>query len=964
MTVYSGQVSNRRSLGQTRAIVATDDTDLAMAFGITDARAGAVYANGKIGMIQLQGSASHNEAAIDPSEMTRIGNLDYARSHAAAIQDFSHLANSLMMTNRAEMISLLKRIAPSATLSELSDEALGELAKLLVGVGNGEALKQVIAQQDANEVLAEAIKRNAVHAAYQQAGRTGGVDFTVSGRGTTAIVLHPHSVTIRITFQGDVSGSQSAAGAAYKQSFQNIRQAVMRVSRDNQDISIPLSQTNSITANVQGVMNILEARTRLLVRQAISKIQDTFILTEDYNPAGAKARLWRELGLSTSDVPQTGLSDAALRSYDQHKISARQFAELPENGLAGKLTKAISKRLEKANVSALAESVIDTLVDDFPSQSRERLLAKATRETQTYLDELVASIKNVTTFTTAYDMYTRTNQEWEKMIMANVEKGVKEAFSTQSGGVSEETFNAALFAEFSKLVEENADQQLEDFGALGFNPTRASSAVKRITDLYEGNGQLVNDAHRHLAEDGVAVDASNSATLVTKYARKFAIDHADNIAQSFLSDYNVQAEVEALKTDAATAIARTTTYSGLQLQYWLDKADAASKAQSKWRDFYAFGKSHNVDLLVDVIAPDWQKDLKAYWQKNPAASSFRKAFSDEFRDKMDVIVGEAAAYLGVSNNANNLLKTQSKVTSDLLIPEIRQAEENIAANNEVISQANAADLAKEAFTPALTQTMKDAFLRAYPLADDMTQAQQALVAALKTTEPYSDAATPEHWERIVRQVANRAGSQLTEGGNAEIRALNGFLNNGDLQSFVEQYDPDWNGSPQGTISKSLVLSVLQPLLLERAERVWQDFVADKDIEMRVANNQHRLADNLVEEQLPDGLLVITNDLEENPGADLTAVANDYVNENFDDTFIQSIYEDNFDDDQAAAIVSDYLLDNIMEDPQYSKASRGYWQGVIVNASGRPGFLQYSKAENTDKFVETFAPDWKADLPKA
>lgn len=495
MAIYSGEVSHKNGLGRVRLVTATDNSALAIAFGVEGVMGGS-YTNGKIGMLQLDGELSRNEVAIDPSEMTRSSDIDFARANVGRVIDFSALANALSGENRSEFISQTQRVSRQANFLTMSDEGRAEIVKLVLGIGDLQRAKQVIGQTDNLVALTDTVRRNAVTVSFTSSDEAGGVAFTVSARGTTSVLVDPSAKLIKvlINVRGTVLGSASNAGAKYKPSFVAIKKAVTSLSETARiDRQVRFNPDDDIAGIAMDVRAKLVTSARETVTRSVRDIKAQFADVENFNPASVKTRLWNDLGLTTSDVPQTKLSEEPLRQYDNNELSAIEFANMPENGLVPKVVKAVVSRIENADTDALAVSLVDELAPTQSGDDRESLIASVVQLLETTNASIIDDVESTTTFDTAYDMYARQNSEWVKIIVDRVKPAVITLIENSQLLFPAETVRHYLADElyddaFALLDSENTELSEKAWKA---NSSVATQLTNQL--VYQTVGNLLTD---------------------------------------------------------------------------------------------------------------------------------------------------------------------------------------------------------------------------------------------------------------------------------------------------------------------------------------------------------------------------------------------------------------------------------------------------------------------------------------
>lgn len=426
MSVYEGEVSHKKGLGKTRMVTATDNLTFALAFGVSGS-IGQFYSNQKIGMLELLGDGSHAEVAVNPMDMARLDELEFAKSHPHAVVSYPALATALAPNYATELNYITKLVKPTWSYQTLTDDERTKVTKVLLGEQSIEEVQAETAGNDeinGTERLSDSLKRLGPSLVVEREGQVGGVPYRLTARGTTSFKITDNAqvVTIRARngFSGQVLGNASAAGTKYRDQFKAIKEFVTDGKAYRVDHEYQYSKSLSTADVLEAMRGELLHDLNATIEQAQIAISGEFEELEPYNPAGAKAALWRELNLTVGDVPQTRLDEKALRAYTDQKITALQFADMPENGLVEKLNKAVVKRLDAADVDAITEQKVDLLVQNRPNADREQMTAQVRTLVQKSLGQLADQLGNAATFSESYENYRSPNQQLVDKVLVGI----------------------------------------------------------------------------------------------------------------------------------------------------------------------------------------------------------------------------------------------------------------------------------------------------------------------------------------------------------------------------------------------------------------------------------------------------------------------------------------------------------------------------------------------------------------
>lgn len=411
MAIYTGEVSHKKELGRVRHVVATDNVRVAQVFGVSGF-AGAVYSNGKIGMLQLEGDASHAEVAIDPNEMSMSHDYDYVRSHLSAVVNELALADIVAQYDSSLVKQTLARYTREVQFNELSNAERIAIAKNALRLVSDDEVREALANADDKARLQDAVRHVTAPLFLSKDDSTAGIDYTLTIRPSDVTVLDTakqrrarvvYSVTAR------VSGSKTVAGSKFKQAFADVKDYLVQLAVAQSELNHSFILDDG---EMSDVLDDLAFKVRADMRKRLSTFTtdatNKFADYEQFNPASAVAKIWSDLGLTATDVPQTNLSLDAVRDYADGSITATQFAEMPENGLTNKLIRAVIKRLESADVDALAETLAD----------RENKMTAEPRRIEMAIDQFTDALGDLTDFTEAKAYYSADNRVLIDRIMS------------------------------------------------------------------------------------------------------------------------------------------------------------------------------------------------------------------------------------------------------------------------------------------------------------------------------------------------------------------------------------------------------------------------------------------------------------------------------------------------------------------------------------------------------------------
>ncbi|MCF8636719.1 hypothetical protein [Enterococcus faecium] len=765
MAVYIGQVSSKNGLGQVKNVTATDDISFAQSFGVSG-NLGQVYSNQKIGMLKLEGDSRHVEVAIDPTEMSRVESLDYARNHVASIVDWGALANSLMESSRTEMLSQARAVSPVANIENLSNSARGEIAKLLVGVGNEEQARKAIEEDDSSNALIDTVKRTSVRVFYQQTSTVGGVEFTITAKGSTMVKVQESSklINVRLVMDGHVAGSAGSAGAKYKESFVQIKNRVTSVSSsDNLDRSMkydPKEDVNSIANNIYSLLN---QTARRLVRQAVSQIEEEFSDLENFNPASIKARIWNELNLTTTEIPQSGLDEKFLRQYADGEITAQQFANIPENKMVQRLSKAIIKRLSKADISSFSERILDKLYPVLASNERNKSIKDIEKEVADVLVILQDEIENISDFQGMYELYSRPNVQWEKIIIdRTLLRYNGEDIKVDSKSEILELVKQKLYP----LVLVEAELQYDNFRKRyriePYSSYDQPNTPKKVTEEY------VEKTANDIVEEREGINISNVSDIVVDYVKE-VLPLTISVHIGYQFDYE-KAIIEA-RNELVRLLTTTNPYSSSDKEFWTEKASLIPR----FREASQFAKLDMLQPFVEKYAPEWIELIKEgdnFNLKNDA----EKLLYEIIENKADDVLAMKADMLYLPSK---IVIKNKNIPSDIAKDEASQAVEDFLTLETELNENNLRDKAKEYvddnYDLGYLEGQVSKRMDLDSIYEDVTN---DLLEALKSNPTYSKG-SPSFWLGKVRMVKS-------------LQELGKYTYNEDyLDEFVVNYAPDW-----------------------------------------------------------------------------------------------------------------------------------------------------------------------------
>lgn len=477
MTVFYGQVSHKNGLGKTRMVVATDDYNFAQAYGI-DGFPGGSSTNQKVNMLDLNPDAGHSIVAVDPSEMQSISNLEYLRNHVSNVVDWSQMATALENTNAGYLQNVLNQIQPNVDVSTLTNYSRGMLAKFMCGAADRQEVIKSLDTQTPFMMLTDSLKRLSPRLHTESEGTIGGVDFTLTASGTSAVSLTQAGaqygqVTLPFKVHGQVLGSASRAGSKYKTDFVKIRQAVTKVAVEDYHVNVRFSVHADLSAVMETAQMKMMQTQQMIINQLRMQIEQQFADLQPYNPASTKARIWAELGITNSDVPQTKLDDMALHQYAAGQLTAEQFANLPANHMVEKLNEAIKKRFANADVDAIAQTAVEQVREDHPidNEHLSQVQEYAVKQLPKYLEQVFNRVGQNTSFADAMYWYHASNQSLISQILAPLKIDLANYIDNSLPEMENED------AEPVAKQDANPVDQLNDYAA------RTKHALGKLTSL-------------------------------------------------------------------------------------------------------------------------------------------------------------------------------------------------------------------------------------------------------------------------------------------------------------------------------------------------------------------------------------------------------------------------------------------------------------------------------------------------
>lgn len=437
MAIYTGEVSHKKELGRVRHVVATDNIRVAQVFGVSGF-AGSVYSNGKIGMLQLEGDASHAEVAIDPNEMTMSNDYDYIRSHLPSVANDLALADVVAQYDSSLVKQTLARYTREVKFNELSNDERIAIAKNALGLVSDDEVREALANADDKTRLQDAVRHVTAPLFLSKDDATAGIDYNLTIRPGDVTVLDTakqRRARVSYTVTARVSGSKAVAGAKFKQAFTEVKTYLVELAVAQSELNHSfILEGDDTDAILDDLAFKVRADMRKRLATFIADVSDKFADYDQFNPASTVARIWSDLGLTSTEVPQTNLSLDAVRAYADGEITATQFAEMPENGITNKLIKAVIKRLETADIDALAETLAD----------RENKMTAQPRRIERAIDQFIDALGDVTDFTEAKNYYSADNRLLIDRIMS---------FAMENGTENENARQAKQFEYFINMMQ-------------------------------------------------------------------------------------------------------------------------------------------------------------------------------------------------------------------------------------------------------------------------------------------------------------------------------------------------------------------------------------------------------------------------------------------------------------------------------------------------------------------------------
>lgn len=625
MALYQGSISNKGSKFKPSGTVtvingATDDARLAAIFG----RYGSVgnsLADGSIKMIEIFPEDSDSKYPyVNLSEVIRINELEFLRKNAKFIANWRLAAQYLKDNYYGEFISKTRELLANANYDNLTTQAQKILAMYFFDLVNLEDVKNVLSDQNEQEIIRDIVVRTAKDVAFNKTRTISFHDMEAIYTlrvGNVDVNLETNEAKINYAFAnhspevlGNAADIRGGAKAIFlKKQFKVLKQKAIELATKDSEVNMTFEHKleqkidldrlrEKITQEVLNDYQEIFGQVQLILN-SITPEEIGIDEFQDYNPALAYSKLWIELGFAKSEITTSKINPDTVRDWYEKKISTNEFLKLNEQTFIEKFRKFLIKRY--------IGEFID--VDEYNQRAfelvKQELKITKTNDTKNMLDKIGQKVINdqvqqilESDLEKLMNLYRTPKGNKDKEIINSIADKLKIELGAKIADANKELANlvkTGLISELSKVVL----NQIMEFQELKGIPTNGINKVELETAYLNQN---IDDLVKNFFAMYPNVLKENYMDLVIVYSRNIK----SNITKWLEQNIDLTQVLETMKEEILVLLLNTEPYKNIDKQIWTNALnEITTLEQAK--------KYNNVDRLqefADLFVEDWEKQAK------------------------------------------------------------------------------------------------------------------------------------------------------------------------------------------------------------------------------------------------------------------------------------------------------------------------------------------------------------------
>lgn len=490
MSIYSGVVGHKGSYGsdhltgEVRIIEgATDNSDLAMAFGVTPIGTGKKSFNGKLQLTELTNPNRTKAIYVDYKELNIIDDLTFIRKHINAVSDWQALAQFMENEHNVDIRSALIDMGLNINYATLSNSQRAVIIRYIFGRATVEEVRKIISQDDPNQltdVIVRSVLGKSRSRTFEAHGLTGTVTVTTTDAYTktedTRLKITANTVRIPINTKVVIEGSKAGFPKKYANQFGALKRFLTdTIISEHEKFDVPTSYTHRFrrTSNLEELVQELADKVSDDLKNSISKylkavdsLTPTIVGIEsldNFNPISAWKKFLTEVGIKSTLFAKIDKEEAIkdLRAYIDNEMSAQEFLNKYSERFTDILKSDLVTRFTEGNYSAEAylERTRDTLQGIIISSDEESTALNIINDTVSDYREIIESIDDVNEL---LELYHQTNITHDSAIITEAGKRLMEFISNKRQDDNAETYG--LFKDYFDIkLASLVDDKVESF---------------------------------------------------------------------------------------------------------------------------------------------------------------------------------------------------------------------------------------------------------------------------------------------------------------------------------------------------------------------------------------------------------------------------------------------------------------------------------------------------------------------
>lgn len=557
MSIYSGTISHKYNpggdhlTGELRFVEgATDNEDLALAFGVSPVGTGNRSFNDKIQLTELTNPNRTEPIYVDYQELDTVNDIDFIRKHINMVSDWQSLAQFIESSHNPDIKSALIEMNLNVNYSTLSNAQRSAVIRYIFGRATAEEVKKSVLTNDTDR-LTDVIRRSVLEKSrrrtFEVYGLTGTITVTTTEKFAESeaerLKLTAKTVKIPVVTKVVIEGSKAGFNPKSNEAIQfNTLKRFLTdtLVSDAESYNIPRSYSHRFneTADLADLAQNLADKVSDDLNNSISSyLKAVNRLTpemlglstlETFNPITAWKKVLLELGIESTSFTHIDKEAAMkdLRLYADNEMSAFEFLTKYSDKFLSYLKAKLLNRFAEGHYSSEAylERVQDLLQDVVISPDETSKALSIIDDTVSDYKEIIESINKVTELLV---LYQQTNLVHDTAIITEASKRLMEFVTNRRQDENAEAYT--LFGKYfkTKLVALVSDKAKAIFKEINSGGRYDLSAItEQIMELH-GESAFVD----FVAHAPLQLSEKNYRDIIDNY-----IGGMSNSVESWIND--------------------------------------------------------------------------------------------------------------------------------------------------------------------------------------------------------------------------------------------------------------------------------------------------------------------------------------------------------------------------------------------------------------------------------------------